>query len=99
MTMGAAALLANHLHLSILMQNLATMLSLGLGVDYALLMVSRFREALAAGHDPGTAADIAGGQAGHTLLISAMTVAIGFSALLTVPISGVLLHRDRWSSG
>ncbi len=87
MTMGAAALLANHLHLSILMQNLATMLSLGLGVDYALLMVSRFREALAAGHNPGTAADIAGGQAGRTLLISATTVAIGFSALLTVPIS------------
>ena len=87
MTMGAAALLANYLHLSILMQNVATMLSLGLGIDYALLMVSRFREALAAGHDPGTAADIARGQAGHTLLISATTVAIGFSALLTVPIS------------
>src|SRR5262249_41242263 len=33
------------------------------------------------------AADIAAGQAGRTLLISATTVAIGFSALLTVPIS------------
>jgi putative drug exporter of the RND superfamily len=87
MTMGAAALLANHLHLSILLQNLATMLGLGLGIDYALLMVSRFREALADGHDSGSAADIAARQAGHTLLISAATVAIGFAALLTVPIS------------
>jgi len=87
MTMGAAALLAHYLHLSILVQNLATMLGLGLGIDYALLMVSRFREALADGHDEGNAADIAAGQAGHTLLISATTVAIGFSALLTVPIS------------
>jgi RND superfamily putative drug exporter len=87
MAMGAVALLAHHLHLSILVQNLATMLGLGLGVDYALLMVSRFREALAEGYDPGHAADIAAGQAGRTLIISATTVAIGFSALLTVPIS------------
>ena len=87
MAMGAAALLAHYLHLSILVQNLATMLGLGLGIDYALLMVSRFREALAEGYDPGQAADIAAGQAGRTLIISAATVAIGFSALLTVPIS------------
>jgi len=87
MALGAAALLSHYLHLSILVQNLATMLGLGLGIDYALLIVSRFREALAEGYDPGQAADIAAGQAGKTLLISAMTVAIGFSALLTVPIS------------
>ena len=87
MALGAAALLAHYLQLSILVQNLATMLGLGLGIDYALLMVSRFREALAEGYDPGCAADIAGGQAGRTLIISATTVAIGFSALLTVPIS------------
>ena len=87
MAMGAAALLAHYLHLSILVQNLTTMLGLGLGIDYALLMVSRFREALAEGYDPGHAADIAAGQAGRTLIISATTVAIGFSALLMVPIS------------
>ncbi len=87
MALGAAALLAHSLHLSILVQNLATMLGLGLGIDYALLMVSRFREALAEGYDPGPAADIAARQAGKTLIISATTVAIGFSALLTVPIS------------
>jgi putative drug exporter of the RND superfamily len=87
MALGAAALLANHLHLSILVQNLVTMLGLGLGIDYALLMVSRFREALTEGCSPGCAADIAAEQAGKTLLISATTVAIGFSALLTVPIS------------
>src|SRR5215475_11707521 len=87
MALGAAALLSHYLHLSILVQNLATMLGLGLGIDYALLMVSRFREALCEGCNPGKAADIAAAQAGRTLLISATTVAIGFSALLTVPIS------------
>ncbi len=89
MTMGAAALLSHYLHLSILVQNLATMLGLGLGVDYALLMVSRFREAMASGIDAGSAADLAARQAGRTLLISCSTVAIGFSALLWVPISEI----------
>ena len=87
MTMGAAALLANRMHLSILVGNLSTMLGLGLGIDCALLMVNRFREALENGHDGNEAADIAAHQAGRTLIVSAATVAIGFAALLTVPIS------------
>jgi putative drug exporter of the RND superfamily len=89
MTLGIAALLALRFHLSILVQNLAAMLGLGLGIDYALLMVSRFREALAAGHGRMEASSLAARQAGHTLLVSASTVAIGFAALLTVPISEV----------
>ena len=50
-TLAITGFLAARFHLSILVQNLATMLGLGLGIDYALLMVSRFREALCAGHD------------------------------------------------
>ena len=88
-TMAITGFLAQRWHLSILVQNLATMLGLGLGIDYALLMVSRFREALSAGHDGPAASVIAARQAGRTLLISASTVAIGFSALLTVPISEI----------
>src|SRR5271169_1578073 len=87
--MAIAGFLALHWHLSILVQNLATMLGLGLGIDYALLMVSRFREAIAAEQDGLKASVIAARQAGHTLLISASTVAIGFLALLTVPISEI----------
>ncbi len=88
-TLAIAGFLARYWHLSIVVQNLATMLGLGLGIDYALLMVSRFREAIAAGHDGPKASVIAARQAGHTLLISASTVAIGFLALLTVPISEI----------
>jgi RND superfamily putative drug exporter len=88
-TLAIAGLLASRLHLSILVQNLATMLGLGLGIDYALLMVSRFRETIAAGHTGPAASVIAARQAGRTLLISASTVAIGFLALLTVPISEI----------
>ena len=88
-TLAITGLLAERFHLSILVQNLATMLGLGLGIDYALLMVSRFREAISAGHDGPAASVIAARQAGRTLLISASTVAIGFLALLTVPISEI----------
>ncbi|MGA8727981.1 MAG: MMPL family transporter, partial [Terracidiphilus sp.] len=88
-TLAITGLLASRFHLSILVQNLATMLGLGLGIDYALLMVSRYREALCAGNDGPAASVIAARQAGHTLLISASTVAIGFLALLTVPISEI----------
>ena len=88
-TLAITGLLAQRFHLSILIQNLATMLGLGLGIDYALLMVSRFREALSAGHGGSVAAVMAARQAGRTLLISASTVAIGFLALLTVPISEI----------
>src|SRR5580700_8858799 len=88
-TLAITGFLAQHWHLSILVQNLATMLGLGLGIDYALLMISRFREAISAGNDGPTAGLIAARQAGRTLLISASTVAIGFLALLTVPISEI----------
>jgi RND superfamily putative drug exporter len=88
-TLAITGLIAQRFHLSILVQNLATMLGLGLGIDYALLMVSRFREAISAGNEGSVAAVIAARQAGRTLLISASTVAIGFLALLTVPISEI----------
>jgi putative drug exporter of the RND superfamily len=88
-TLAIAGLLASRFHLSILVQNLATMLGLGLGIDYALLMVSRFRETIAAGHTGSAASVLAARHAGRTLLISASTVAIGFLALLTVPISEI----------
>jgi RND superfamily putative drug exporter len=89
MTLAIAGFLALRWHLSILVQSLATMLGLGLGIDYALLMVSRFREAMTAGHSGGVASVIAARRAGHTLMISGSTVAVGFAALLTVPISEV----------
>jgi putative drug exporter of the RND superfamily len=87
--LAVAGFLALRWHLSILVQNLSTMLGLGLGIDYALLMVSRFREAIATGQHEFECSSIAARQAGRTLVISASTVAIGFLALLTVPITEI----------
>src|SRR5246127_4922147 len=69
--LAMAGFLAMRWHLSILVQNLSTMLGLGLGIDYALLMVSRFREGIAAERDGVKGSCIAVRQAGHTLVISA----------------------------
>jgi RND superfamily putative drug exporter len=88
-TLAITGFLAHRWHLSILVQNLATMLGLGLGIDYGLLMVSRFREAISTGLGGPEASLIAARQAGRTLLISASTVCVGFLALLTVPISEI----------
>ncbi|SDF23080.1 putative drug exporter of the RND superfamily [Terriglobus roseus] len=88
-TLAITGFLAHRWHLSILVQNLATMLGLGLGIDYGLLMVSRFREAISSGLNGSEAANVAARQAGKTLIISASTVGIGFLALLTVPISEI----------
>lgn len=87
--LAIAGFLALRWHLSILVQNLSTMLGLGLGIDYALLMVSRFREATVTEKDKFKCSSIAARHAGRTLVISASTVAIGFLALLTVPISEI----------
>src|SRR5277367_5499706 len=73
-TLAITGFLAHRWHLSILVQNLATMLGLGLGIDYGLLMVSRFREVISTGLSASEASVIAARQAGRTLLISASTV-------------------------
>jgi RND superfamily putative drug exporter len=85
--LGLAAIVARFWPVSILLQSVVTMLGLGLGIDYALLTITRFREGLTAGRDATTAAVQATRHAGHTILVAATTVAIGFVALLLVPLN------------
>jgi RND superfamily putative drug exporter len=87
LSLGVAAWVAQYLTLSILIQSVASMIGLGLGIDYALLTVSRFREALAEGKNSAAAAEEAARQAGWTILLSAFPVSISFAALLTIPLS------------
>ncbi|HET7456891.1 MAG TPA: MMPL family transporter, partial [Gemmatimonadaceae bacterium] len=86
LSLGAAAVAARFFPLSILLQNVVSMLGLGLGIDYALLLVSRFRESLERGLAPDDAAVEAARHAGHSILLSGLAVAIGFAALLAVPL-------------
>ena len=88
-TLGVVAVLAAWWPLSIVLQNVVSMLGIGLGIDYALLMVSRFRAARARGLTPPDAATECAARAGPTVLLSAGTVAIGFGALLLLPLDEI----------
>jgi RND superfamily putative drug exporter len=71
---------------SIFALNLTTGLGLGLGIDYALLMVSRFREELVGGAEVGEAVARTVATAGRTIAFSALTVAAALSAMLVFPV-------------
>jgi uncharacterized membrane protein YdfJ with MMPL/SSD domain len=63
---------------------IASMIGLGVGVDYALFIVTRFREALRAGAGPEDAAVTSMRTAGRTVLIAGSTVVIGMLGLLVL---------------
>jgi RND superfamily putative drug exporter len=70
---------------SIFAINLVTALGIGLGIDYALFIVTRFREELARGRDPHEAVIRTVATAGRTVVFSGITVGIALSALLVFP--------------
>lgn len=65
--------------------NLTMVLGLGIGVDYCLLIVSRFREEFGKTLDVQLAVTLTLGTAGKTVLFSAITVAVSLAALLLFP--------------
>jgi RND superfamily putative drug exporter len=71
--------------MSIFVLNLATLLGLGLGVDYSLLMTSRFREELAARSGPDRVADavrVTTATAGRAVFFSGLTVLLGLLGMI-----------------
>jgi len=85
-TFAALDLLTHVTSVSVFAINLATGLGLGLGMDYALLMVSRFREELAKDVDVGDAVARTMATAGRTIAFSALAVASALSAMLVFPV-------------
>ncbi|MFF5468986.1 MMPL family transporter [Streptomyces achromogenes] len=65
--------------------NVITILGLGLAIDYALFMVGRFREELAAGAPLDIAVQRTTATAGRTVAFSGLAVAISFAGLILFP--------------
>ncbi|MBV9543949.1 MAG: MMPL family transporter [Chloroflexi bacterium] len=86
-TLALMVLLSQAMQLSIFSLNLATMLGLGLGIDYSLFIVSRFREELRRGESVERAVAWSTATAGRAVLFSGATVMIGLLALLTFDIT------------
>lgn len=98
-TMGITYFLGQSMELSSFIQNVVPMLGLGVGIDYCLFVVSRFREELAAGRSKEEAVVRTVATSGRAVAFSGGTVAIGLSALLvpnlmmlrSVGIGGILV--------
>jgi RND superfamily putative drug exporter len=88
-TLAVMVLLSQVFELSIFSLNLATMLGLGLGIDYSLFVVSRFREESAQGASVERAVAWSMATAGRAVLFSGATVMIGLLALLSFDITAL----------
>ncbi|NLA34459.1 MAG: MMPL family transporter, partial [Actinobacteria bacterium] len=66
---------------------IGTMIGLGVGIDYALFIVTRYREQLHAGHSGAEAASIALDTAGRAVLFAGMTVVISLLGMLAIGLS------------
>jgi RND superfamily putative drug exporter len=85
-TLAIVVVLSAYTPMSHFVLNMTTMLGLGVGIDYSLLIVTRFREELNRGLRRQEAAARALHTAGAAVLTSGMTVVVGFAALLLTPL-------------
>src|SRR6266536_3516373 len=81
----ATRLLTYVTDVSVFALNIITLMGLGMAIDYALLVVSRYREELAAGHEPTVAIERTLATAGRTVAVSGLTVALALASLLLFP--------------
>jgi RND superfamily putative drug exporter len=89
LTMGVMWILASVTTLSSLSVSVVTLLGLGLAIDYSLLIVSRYREELRSGRETAEAVRITMRSAGHTVVFSAITVAVALAGLAWFPLDAV----------
>jgi RND superfamily putative drug exporter len=74
---------------SFIVQFLVSLVGLGVAIDYSLLLVTRWREERHRGRDNQEAVIVAMATAGHAVLLSGLTVAIGLLALVVLPVPGL----------
>ncbi len=83
--LGITALIGQAFDLIFLVTLMVVMIGLAVGIDYSLLIVSRFRDELARGLETNAAIERACARAGRTILFSGITVVVALCGLLIVP--------------
>ena len=81
---AAIVLLSNFTEGPSFVTTMAVMIGLGAGIDYALFVVTRFRENLHAGLEPGLATAAALDTAGRAVLFAGLTVVISLLGLIAI---------------
>ncbi len=71
---------------SIVVQFLIALVGLGVAIDYALLVIFRFREELRHGNDVETSLVTTMRNAGRSVIVSGSTVAVGLLSMLVLPL-------------
>ncbi|MGB8939135.1 MAG: MMPL family transporter, partial [Streptomyces sp.] len=84
-TLAGLRAIAQVTEVSTFAANLALVLGLGLGVDYSLFVINRYREERHAGRAQPEAVVRATAAAGRTVIFSGVTVAVSLCALLVFP--------------
>jgi uncharacterized membrane protein YdfJ with MMPL/SSD domain len=77
-------LLSRQMEMSVFTTNMASMIGIGVAVDYSLFILARYREEIAAGRDAAAARGIALATSGVAVLFSGMTVVASLAGLLLV---------------
>jgi RND superfamily putative drug exporter len=73
-------------NVSIIVQFLIALVGLGVSIDYALLMIFRFRDELREGRDVESALVATMTHAGRSVVVSGSTVAVGLVSMLVLPV-------------
>jgi RND superfamily putative drug exporter len=84
--LGLITIVAQFQTMSVFALTITSMVGLGVGIDYSLLIVTRFREELNRGLSPQDAAARTIQTAGSAVITSGLTVVVGFAALLVTPL-------------
>ena len=84
--LGAVYIIASHFSTSVFVLNIASIIGLGISIDYSLFMTRRFREELARGRSVSDAIGWTVATAGEAILFSGLTVMIGFIGLMLIGI-------------
>ena len=85
--LAAVAIIGQYNQLVFFVTMMIVMIGLAVGIDYSLLIVSRFKEELGRGLQPKDAVVKTGGTAGRTVFFSGATVVLALIGLLIVPAS------------
>ena len=85
-TLGIIWVFANFMELTTYLQNLVSLIGLGIAIDYSLLMVYRFREEIRNGAPRDEAIVTMMTTAGRAVVFSGTAVAIGLAMLLFMPL-------------
>ncbi len=87
LALAAVGVIGQFFQLIFFVTMMITMIGLAVGIDYSLLIVSRFREEMSSGLDKQEAISKTGDTAGRTVLFSGTTVVVALLGMLIVPVS------------